>query len=53
MIYTYIDGDNIGLKIETCFLENDERGLLIINRKIISIVNQISEYLITQNQEII
>jgi len=53
MKYLYIDGDNIGLRIEQSFLNNDEHSLVLINKNVSNLVNQISEYLIENNQEII
>jgi len=51
--YTYIDGDNIGLKIEVCFLENNEESLLQINKDVKQIIEQITDYLIIEKQEVI
>lgn len=53
MNYIYIDGDNIGLKIEQSFLNNNEAELIEINFKVINAVKQISFYLKSCNQEII
>jgi hypothetical protein len=51
--YTYIDGDNIGLRIEESFLSNNEKELTFINECVIDIITQITEYLISHNQQII
>ena len=53
MKYIYIDGDNIGLKIEQSFLHNDEETLLAVNEKVKSAISKISTYLIDRNQKII
>jgi GTP cyclohydrolase III len=53
MKYIYIDGDNIGLKIEQSFLNDDEKKLCSINLEIISAVSQISSYLEEKKQQII
>lgn len=45
MKYIYLDGDDIGLKIEKCFMTNDEDGLKIINSDINSTIFKITEYL--------
>ena len=51
--YVYIDGDNIGLKIESSFLENDEDSLITINNQVKLIVKEITDSLIELGQEII
>lgn len=51
--YTYIDGDNIGLKIELSFLENDEDDLISINNQVKVIINEITTYLESLGQIII
>lgn len=51
--YIYIDGDNIGLKIELNFMENNEVGLIDINNKVKNSVTAITEYLLGLDQEII
>lgn len=53
MNYIYIDGDNIGLKIEQSFLNNDELELHKINSKIIDIIKSITDYLNSTNHNII
>jgi hypothetical protein len=53
MGYTYIDGDNIGLKIETSFLENDERSLIGINKDVKESILAITNFLLEKNQIII
>lgn len=53
MKFIYIDGDNIGLKIEQSFLNNDEKKLSEINAMVTNAVKNISTYLLTTKQEII
>lgn len=53
MRYLYIDGDNIGLKIEQSFLNNDEQSLIFINQNVNDVVSRISKYLKENNHEII
>jgi hypothetical protein len=53
MIYIILDGDDIGLKIEKSFLENDEATLRKVNENIKQIVEVISLYLIEIGFEII
>ncbi len=53
MNYTYIDGDNIGLKIEASFLQNDEARLIHINQDVIDAIGKITSYLLLNQQEII
>lgn len=53
MKFIYIDGDNIGLKIEQSFLNNDEEKLSEINAMVTNAVKNISTYLLTKKQEII
>jgi hypothetical protein len=53
MNYTYIDGDNIGLKIESSFLQNDESRLVRINQDVIDAIGKITSHLLLNQQEII
>ena len=53
MKYSYIDGDNIGLLIESSFLRDDELSLKIVNETVKNDVQNITKYLISKNQEII
>ncbi|MGH1335973.1 MAG: mCpol domain-containing protein [Aureispira sp.] len=53
MNYTYIDGDNIGLRIEKSFLENNENELGGINERILFLIENISNHLLINGQEII
>jgi len=53
MMYAYIDGDDIGLKIEKSFMNNDEINLQKINNDVINAVNSISNQLITDGFDII
>lgn len=53
MPYLYIDGDGIGHKIESAFLENDQKGLVVISKEVFSVVDVITQYLKGKKQEII
>lgn len=53
MKYLYIDVDNIGLKIEQSFFNNDEAELASINLKVINAISNISKYLKENNHKII
>ncbi len=53
MKYLYIDGDNIGLKIEQSFFNNDEAELNKTNLKVINTVSEITSYLKEINHQII
>jgi GTP cyclohydrolase III len=53
MKYIYIDGDNIGLKIEQSFLNNDENTLSTTNLEVRDAVSKISSYLENKKQQII
>ncbi len=53
MKYIYVDGDNIGLLIENCFLNNDEHSLKLINELVHETVNRVKELLISENNTII
>lgn len=53
MKYIYVDGDNIGLRIEQSFLNNNENELRDINLKVINAVKKISDYLVTHNHKVI
>jgi hypothetical protein len=46
MLYIYIDGDDIGLEIEKCFMENDEASLKQINEEMNSLAKKMSSYFI-------
>ncbi|AEY65608.1 mCpol domain-containing protein [Clostridium sp. BNL1100] len=52
-MYAYIDGDDIGLKIENSFMNNDEDSLRTINNKVKEIVEKITLYLISNDYKII
>lgn len=52
-MYAYIDGDDIGLKIENSFMNNDEVNLALINNKVKNMVETITKYLISNKFEII
>lgn len=52
-MYAYIDGDDIGLKIENSFMNNDEISLKSINSMVKDVVESITEYLNTNGYEII
>ncbi|NOU84247.1 mCpol domain-containing protein [Paenibacillus sp. LMG 31460] len=53
MMYAYIDGDDIGLKIEKSFMNNDEVSLQKINNDVKDAVNSISNQLIVNGFDII
>lgn len=53
MMYAYIDGDDIGLKIENSFMNNDEVSLKEVNDNVKLIVEKITTYLVNNNSEII
>ncbi len=53
MKYAYIDGDDIGLKIENCFMNNNEKELHKINKDIKMMINNITQHLINNSYEII
>jgi hypothetical protein len=52
-MYIILDGDDIGLKIEKSFMENDELTLNKVNEDIKRIVDFISIYLVQEGFEII
>lgn len=53
MKYLYIDGDNIGLKIEQSFLNNNEAELNKTNLKVITAISDISAHLKKISHQII
>ncbi|MFC4808824.1 mCpol domain-containing protein [Paenibacillus sp. GCM10023250] len=53
MMYVYIDGDDIGLKIEKSFMNNDEISLQKINNDVKNAVNSISSQLVIGGFDII
>ncbi len=53
MIFAYIDGDDIGLKIENSFMNNDEYKLQKINEEVKNIIAVITKYLVDVDSEII
>ncbi|OMD37540.1 mCpol domain-containing protein [Paenibacillus odorifer] len=53
MMYAYIDGDDIGLKIEKSFMNNDEISLQMINNKVKNSVDSISNQLAIEGYNII
>ena len=53
MKYGYIDGDDIGLRIEKCFMVNDENQLHAINEEITSLIFKISNFLKNEGCSII
>lgn len=53
MIYAYIDGDDIGLKIENSFMNNDEDGLKNINNMVKDAVDTINNHLQQLGYELI
>lgn len=52
-MYAYIDGDDIGLKIENSFMNNDEQNLSLTNNKVKEIVDKITIYLLEDKYEIV
>lgn len=52
-MFAYIDGDNIGLKIEKSFMDNDEKRLKEVNNCVKCCVDIITEKLIEEEYEII
>ncbi|MBI6013246.1 mCpol domain-containing protein [Clostridium perfringens] len=52
-MYAYIDGDDIGLRIEQSFMDNDKLNLKKVNDNIKLIVEKITTYLIKNKAEII
>ena len=52
-MYAYLDGDDIGLRIENGLLTNNETILRKINVEVNSIVCELSEFLVGSDHEII
>lgn len=52
-MFAYIDGDNIGLRIEKSFMDNDEKTLKEVNNTVKSCVSVITDRLIETQYEII
>ena len=53
MIYFYIDGDDVGLRIERSLLSNDEGALSQINVEVTSTIQRLTEALERQGFEIV
>lgn len=53
MQYVYIDGDDIGLKIEKSFMTNNEAELRVVNTEVDRAVSTISNQLKDRNFDII
>jgi hypothetical protein len=53
MKYAYIDGDDIGLRIEKSILTNDERTLQCINREVSASIEMITTHLLKSDVEVI
>jgi len=53
MMYAYIDGDDIGLRIENSFMDNNEENLKAINDCVKNAVNEITFTLTNLGYEII
>jgi len=53
MMYAYIDGDDIGLRIENSFMNNDEIRLRRVNDEVKEIVEKITAFLKENNYTII
>lgn len=52
-MFAYIDGDNIGLKIEKSFMDNDELSLKCVNNTVKKCIKFITEKLLATEYEII
>ena len=52
-MYAYLDGDDVGLKIENGLLTNNETMLRKTNVEVNSIVCELTEFLVGSNHEII
>jgi hypothetical protein len=52
-MYAYIDGDDIGLKIEKSFMNNNESSLQQINKQVLDSVLSITNQLVAEGYEII
>lgn len=52
-MYAYIDGDDIGLKIENSFMDNNEERLKNINESVKRTVEQVTSELESKGYEII
>lgn len=53
MKYIYIDGDDIGLRIEKSLMTNDERSLRVINIAVNEAILRLTNYLTNRNCKII
>lgn len=53
MIYIYLDGDDIGRKLASCFLENNDNKLAQIIKDLEDILSQIRDYLMKKGFQII
>jgi GTP cyclohydrolase III len=53
MKYAYIDGDDIGLRIEKSILTNDEETLKNINLEVSASIEMITTYLLKSDVEVI
>ena len=53
MKFVYIDGDDIGLRIENSFLNNDESTLQKVNMEVKLIINKITDFLTSKDYNII
>lgn len=52
-MYAYLDGDDVGLKIEKGLLTNSEAILRRTNAEVNSVIRELTEFLISSNHEII
>ena len=52
-MYAYLDGDDIGLKIEKSLLTNNETTLRKINAEVDTVIHELTGFLVTSNHEII
>lgn len=53
MIYFYIDGDDVGLRLERSLLNNDEIALIRINAEVTSIIDKLTERLVDLGCEVV
>jgi len=53
MMYAYIDGDDIGLRIEKCLMTNDDGGLRLINQAVTDAIQQLTKDLTSKGFEVI
>ena len=52
-MYAYLDGDDIGLKIEGCLLSNNETTLRKVNSDLNGIIVELTTFLVSLNHQVI